>query len=99
MGQCYYYRYEEAGWGPISRKKHYVTLEWPHGTYASDVTLINVSDQDWHAKYNYKGHDHCSRFEWDIFRRPYWSESSQCHMRASYTINCSMWDMDQLINY
>ena len=26
--QCYY-RYEGVGEGPISRKMHYVTLEWP----------------------------------------------------------------------
>ena len=28
--QCYL-RYEEVGGGPISRKKRYVTLEWPLG--------------------------------------------------------------------
>ena len=27
--QCYL-RYEGVGGGPISRKKRYVTLEWPH---------------------------------------------------------------------
>ena len=33
--KCYegYLRYEGVGGGPISRKKRYITLEWPYNTF------------------------------------------------------------------